>query len=341
MTPTTKESLEDGKTLTILLRQWDESTCSNIRVSKLKLRRLFIAGMHLPGSASKLLSAIDISTLRDVAFFVCGAMEEFLVAFKRARVDLRSFEDDCRLDAQELFARSLNGLITSLGGLQDLKITQGVRRSDLFRCSWTAMSHLGSTLRTLYIDDDGGGSDPFLGEGRHIEDFRKLCVRCHKLEQLALEIGELSRLPRLRSLDRTSDVLDCIRHLDKLAALRLFTYPRYLDRAVADDFVETPLSEAATAGIKLVGQMQDLADDVFTQTHETCTELRALQIDARTAEQDCNCRDEAHKFAYVRGYRVNAFNQSKVAALPIDPPMLRHHEPCSKIFYDRKDESLG
>jgi hypothetical protein len=135
--------------------------------------------------------------------------------------------------------------------------------------------------------------------------------------------------------------LECLKQLWNLKALRLIIYSPYMD-PIYDQDEQSFNTESCNEELQIIlaARMQQLADHMFSQLDGHCPKLTALLIEARWNEPEESFLEEGPQrwieyFGYLRATRMGPCNREEVMACPVDVAMIKHHEPCSDIFYNR------
>jgi hypothetical protein len=281
---------------------------------KIRLRKLAFYSYDFAMVFSELVRMIDFAALSTLIFAGCYDTDVILQAIGSCETKIETFIDD-KCQYTEIDDEAVHGnFIRGVRGLRQLWL--GRVGIDPLRCSWTDLSTHGKTLRSLVVDDyrphiARPGPFEVAGLGRSYDEFEKLCECCQSLEQLAIQP------PSYDHPDFTR-FMTCLSRLQKLTSLRLLTY-----------------SDSPESSLKY--ETQEMADQVFSALWHNCPCFKALLIEARSGDQDCDSRQEPTKFGYLRESRFSPIGQMRAGACPIKPHLLKHYEPCSWIFGDRAE----
>ncbi|KAK3678244.1 hypothetical protein LTR37_021489 [Vermiconidia calcicola] len=301
---------------------------------KLQLEELLFRRCDWEGNGQILASVLDMNKLKHLAFIECSETDELLESFLKAPVNLRVFIDEACTNIAEPATRSHEKFLEHFQGLQQLRFTRETNE-DLQLSSWKSIRAHGASLRLRFIDDLGRNANPYTLDStnrRNMAAFRGLCIHCPQLEQLAIQPP-----PVYHTHDESSynfqAFLRCLKNLRKLTALRLITYPGLLLQSRGPDVEDKPTIELRDLRLKI--EMQELADRIITELYVCCPSFTALVIDARERHQDIGSGDTANSYGCLREIRTDPFKWEKAAGYPIEPHMIKHHEPCSQIFENR------
>ncbi|KAK5125413.1 hypothetical protein LTR85_000522 [Meristemomyces frigidus] len=215
-------------------------------------------------------------------------------------------------------------------GLEALQVSH-VTRSSHCGFEWASLARHGRSLRLLYLDDFAG-TETFFSDGeydRSPKALEKSCKSCGKLEQLAISMPSWRRENWLAA-HGLFRFLKCVKHLKVLKSLRLFAL---VDGREDNAKVRPSSTILRTQNIARRADMQDLADTIFKELSDACPHLTGLVIDARREGQDCSSQT-VERFGFVRARLTDICGGTRTIGVPIEPHMIKHHEPCSEIFED-------
>lgn len=107
-----------------------------------------------------------------------------------------------------------------------------------------------------------------------------------------------------------------MRQLKRLKTLRLFS----------------PDHSHSTGDLRLL-DWQEIANEIFNVLFEPCPHFTGLVIDARETYGDCS-RRTVERLGFLCARQADERGRTKAVGIPIEPHMIKHHEPFSDIFED-------
>ncbi|KAK3636931.1 hypothetical protein LTR56_012591 [Elasticomyces elasticus] len=288
----------------------------NIRPRRLRLKQL-----KLERAARDLADVIDLGHVEHWALEKCHATHALFAELREHRPSLKSIAT-IRLREEENNPAAYNLLLWCAKGLEVVKLSAGDSTAT-DSCDYAAIGRHGQTLHTLYVDDMFDEAEVFSNEfhDRSFADFKEMCKACRKLQQLAVW-APLAHHEWWFDKEGFLDMLGCLAHLSKLRTLRLFIHIEGKNYIGKDIHLLT-----------LKVNVQMMADRVFKELSVSCPELIGLVIDARDKYNDPT-RKPFKRFGYLRGTQTDACGRAEAVGVPIEPHMIKHHEPCAEILED-------
>ena len=285
----------------------------------------------------QLVAGIDLTCLEELALLTSRDTWMLMEELSRSKITLRSFIDD-RFEDWDTTRPIDNNFLQSFGGLIEFKRTHLPLPSSLSRdpagISWSALKSHAETLQILHVDDVLNPAPLWLRKSsRSTSEFRKLCNTLTNLEQLAIRPPNADQA-RNNPKGRFTKFLKCLKVIPMLTSLKLILHPRSLERFYSSADPSTPLPDSVHK------EMQELADLIFSELHESCRRFSALVLSVkgnRHTEQGYD-KGMADEWAFIRGAEFDENGQMTVVAHNIESRDIKHHEPCSDIFHEFTDD---
>ncbi|KAK5728148.1 hypothetical protein LTR17_012157 [Elasticomyces elasticus] len=287
-------------------------------------RNLRLEGVTLLHAAEDVADAMDFDQLETLTLEKCHATHSMFGKLSESQHKLNNLKAITNIHCRQEDETDLEfgRLLMSTKGLEVIRVGAGDSTAG-DSCSWPAIGRHGQTLKVLYLNDFESESDLF-GTwtcDRGFSDFMEMCKACKKLQQFATW-APLVHERSWKNKDGFLDFLQCLTHLRKLRILRLFVY-------VGDLIPEGKRMHVIT----LKFTMQILANKIFKELSASCPDLVGLVIDARDKYNDCKRRPVA-RLGYLRGTTTDACGRREAVGVPVEPDMIKHHEPCADILGD-------
>ncbi|KAK5727035.1 hypothetical protein LTR15_002927 [Elasticomyces elasticus] len=195
----------------------------------LGLQRLYFKAFQFPNCGEVVTAAVDSAQLRELVH--CWDTNMLLEPLAQKGFAPTLLTNDSSIHDTDP-SGVLETLLQSYRGLETLRLTVHEEMAFQDDCSWAAIQHHASTLRTLFVDDFFGEVTPFEDtlQDRSMSALRKLFVRCLALRQLAIR----SPPPDLPH-ESFTEFLGCLKPLVDLRTLRIFVYLNKLEGVRRED----------------------------------------------------------------------------------------------------------
>ena len=273
---------------------------NNTYASKFKLKRLYLDGFDFSDCVQQLVAGIDLTCLEELALLTSRDTWMLMEELSRSKITLRSFIND-RFEDWDTTRPIDNNFLQSFGGLIEFKRTHLPLPSSLSRdpagIAWSALESHAETLQILHVDDVLNPASLWQRKSnRSTSEFRKLCNTLTNLEQLAIRPPNADQA-RNNPKGRFTKFLKCLKVIPMLTSLKLILHPRSLERFYSSADPSTPLPDSVHK------EMQELADLVFSELHESCRRFSALVLSVkgnRHTEQGYD-KGMADEWAFIRG----------------------------------------
>ncbi|KAK4541738.1 hypothetical protein LTR36_007447 [Oleoguttula mirabilis] len=307
-------------------------------IGRLAVRSLRLDGADLDDLGKELPSMIDFQGLTSLILDSCVETATLLEWITPLKLGLQTFADLRSGNSGGHSGWLIDEFLHSLCAPQRISLSQSNYTpddDDDIRTHFTAIREKTATLKLLHVDDHHIDTQtPFQASGPRLPEFCDLCVRCERLEQLAIYAPCWSENTEKDRNELFSGFMDCVSHLSSLVTMRLFLRPEAAQDFDRDDdrrFSDNDDYSDNRLELSFRYKMQQLADKIFQRLATPCPRFAALVLEVRGDDDDSGSLRPL-QYGYLRGARTDMYGRTAAVGIPIEVHLIKHHEPCCEVL---------